>query len=60
MLYWIIVGLIAGWLTGKIIRGAGYGVIVASFSGLSVVFWAAGSCKRSGSPVQEGCSIVFS
>jgi len=27
MLYWIIVGLIAGWLTGKIMRGAGYGVI---------------------------------
>jgi uncharacterized membrane protein YeaQ/YmgE (transglycosylase-associated protein family) len=27
-LYWIIVGLIAGWLTGKIMRGAGYGVIV--------------------------------
>ena len=28
ILYWIIVGLIAGWLTGKIMRGAGYGVIV--------------------------------
>jgi len=26
-LYWILVGLIAGWLTGKIMRGAGYGVI---------------------------------
>ena len=27
ILYWVIVGLIAGWLTGKIMRGAGYGVI---------------------------------
>jgi len=27
ILWWIIVGLIAGWLTGKIMKGAGYGVI---------------------------------
>jgi uncharacterized membrane protein YeaQ/YmgE (transglycosylase-associated protein family) len=27
MLYWILVGLIAGWLTGKIMKGSGYGVI---------------------------------
>jgi len=26
ILWWIIVGLIAGWATGKIMRGAGYGV----------------------------------
>ncbi len=25
--WWIIVGLIAGWLAGKIMRGSGYGVI---------------------------------
>lgn len=25
--WWILVGLVAGWLTGKIMRGAGYGVI---------------------------------
>ncbi len=25
-LWWIIVGLIAGWATGKIMRGSGYGV----------------------------------
>jgi len=34
MLYWIIVGLIAGWLTGKIMRGAGYGVIVDIILGI--------------------------
>ena len=27
ILWWIVVGLIAGWLTGKIMRGAGCGVI---------------------------------
>ena len=27
IIWWIIVGLIAGWLTGKIMKGAGYGVI---------------------------------
>ena len=25
ILWWIIVGLIAGWLTGKIMKGGGYG-----------------------------------
>ncbi|HUO59364.1 MAG TPA: GlsB/YeaQ/YmgE family stress response membrane protein [Candidatus Acidoferrales bacterium] len=28
ILWWIIVGLIAGWATGKIMRGAGYGPIM--------------------------------
>ncbi|HUN88954.1 MAG TPA: GlsB/YeaQ/YmgE family stress response membrane protein [Terriglobales bacterium] len=27
-LWWIIVGLIAGWATGKIMRGSGYGTLV--------------------------------
>jgi uncharacterized membrane protein YeaQ/YmgE (transglycosylase-associated protein family) len=34
MLYWIIVGIIAGWLAGKIIRGAGYGLIADLVLGL--------------------------
>ena len=28
LLWWIIVGLIAGWATGKIMRGAGYGPLM--------------------------------
>ncbi len=28
ILWWIIVGLIAGWLTGKIMKGSGYGAIM--------------------------------
>ncbi|MGA9062101.1 MAG: GlsB/YeaQ/YmgE family stress response membrane protein [Terracidiphilus sp.] len=32
---WIVVGLIAGWLTGKIMKGAGYGVFVDILLGLA-------------------------
>ena len=28
LLWWIIVGLIAGWATGKIMRGSGYGPLM--------------------------------
>ena len=28
IVWWIIVGLVAGWATGKIMRGAGYGVLM--------------------------------
>ena len=28
LLYWIIVGLIAGWLAGQVMKGGGYGVLV--------------------------------
>ncbi len=31
---WIIIGLIAGWLTGKIMSGGGYGVIMDMVVGL--------------------------
>jgi uncharacterized membrane protein YeaQ/YmgE (transglycosylase-associated protein family) len=35
MLWWIIVGLIAGWLTGKIMKGAGYGVLMDIIVGIA-------------------------
>ncbi|HEY9126396.1 MAG TPA: GlsB/YeaQ/YmgE family stress response membrane protein [Acidobacteriaceae bacterium] len=28
MLWWIVVGLIAGWATGKIMKGSGYGALL--------------------------------
>lgn len=28
LLYWVIVGLIAGWLAGVVMKGGGYGIIV--------------------------------
>jgi uncharacterized membrane protein YeaQ/YmgE (transglycosylase-associated protein family) len=40
--WWIIVGLIAGWITGKIMRGSGYGVaidIVMGIAGALVGGW---------------------
>jgi uncharacterized membrane protein YeaQ/YmgE (transglycosylase-associated protein family) len=33
-LEWIVVGLIAGWLAGKIMKGGGYGVIVDIILGI--------------------------
>jgi uncharacterized membrane protein YeaQ/YmgE (transglycosylase-associated protein family) len=34
MLWWIIVGLVAGWATGKIMRGSGYGIFLDIALGL--------------------------
>lgn len=34
ILWWIIVGLIAGWLAGKVMKGGGYGVIVDIILGI--------------------------
>ena len=34
MLYAIIVGLIAGWLAGQVMRGGGYGILVDVLLGL--------------------------
>jgi uncharacterized membrane protein YeaQ/YmgE (transglycosylase-associated protein family) len=28
MIWWIVVGLIAGWATGKIMKGSGYGALM--------------------------------
>ena len=28
LIYWIVVGLIAGWLAGKVMKGGGYGLVV--------------------------------
>jgi uncharacterized membrane protein YeaQ/YmgE (transglycosylase-associated protein family) len=35
VVWWIIVGLIAGWATGKIMRGGGYGTIVDIILGIA-------------------------
>lgn len=35
ILSWIIVGLIAGWATGKIMRGSGYGVFLDIVVGIA-------------------------
>ena len=35
ILMWILVGLIAGWLTGKIMKGSGYGFFVDILLGIA-------------------------
>jgi uncharacterized membrane protein YeaQ/YmgE (transglycosylase-associated protein family) len=35
ILWWIIVGLIAGWATGKIMKGSGYGFFVDILIGIA-------------------------
>ncbi len=34
ILGWIVIGILAGWLTGKIMRGAGYGILIDLILGL--------------------------
>jgi uncharacterized membrane protein YeaQ/YmgE (transglycosylase-associated protein family) len=34
LLGWIIIGLLAGWLTGKVTRGSGFGLFANIFLGL--------------------------
>ena len=33
-LVWVLIGLIAGWLSGKIMRGGGFGLVADLFVGL--------------------------
>lgn len=35
---WIIIGIIAGWLTGKIMKGSGFGVLMDMIVGLIGAF----------------------
>ena len=34
LLAWLLIGIVAGWITGKIMKGSGYGVFVDMFVGL--------------------------
>jgi uncharacterized membrane protein YeaQ/YmgE (transglycosylase-associated protein family) len=34
LLYWIVVGLIAGWLAGQVMKGGGYGALVDIILGM--------------------------
>jgi uncharacterized membrane protein YeaQ/YmgE (transglycosylase-associated protein family) len=35
MIWWILVGLVAGWATGKIMKGSGYGVLMDILVGIA-------------------------
>jgi uncharacterized membrane protein YeaQ/YmgE (transglycosylase-associated protein family) len=52
LIWWIIVGLIAGWATGKIMKGSGYGTlmdIVIGICGAIVGGWVMGLLGFAGS-----------
>jgi uncharacterized membrane protein YeaQ/YmgE (transglycosylase-associated protein family) len=34
LIYWIVVGLIAGWLAGQVMKGGGYGTVVDIILGM--------------------------
>ena len=56
LLWWIIVGLVAGWATGKIMRGSGYGPlmdIVIGIIGAVIGGWIMNSFGRAG-PISAG------
>lgn len=38
IIWWIIVGLIAGWITGKIMKGSGYGAFMDIIIGIIGAF----------------------
>ena len=33
-IYWILVGLVAGWLAGKVMKGGGYGIVADIILGI--------------------------
>jgi len=35
LIWWILVGLIAGWLAGKVMKGGGYGVVMDIVLGIA-------------------------
>jgi uncharacterized membrane protein YeaQ/YmgE (transglycosylase-associated protein family) len=54
LLWWIVVGLIAGWATGKIMKGSGYGTLMDIVIGIAgaivggVIMRALGFSSRGG------------
>jgi len=56
LLYWLIIGGIAGWLTGHFMKGRGYGVvgdIVIGLIGGVIGGWLMGSTGRTGGIISD-------
>ena len=54
ILTWIVVGLIAGWLAGKVMKGGGFGLIgniIVGVLGALVGGWLAGALLNISNPV---------
>ena len=62
LLYWIIVGLVAGFLAGKVMKGGGYGVlmdIVLGMLGAIVGGWLFGMLGISAGGLIGGILVAF-
>ena len=53
-LSWIIVGLITGWLTGKLVREGGYGPIVNIVMGIAGAIGGGLLMRLTSSPIHRG------
>jgi len=61
IVWWLIVGLLAGWITGKVMGGPGKGVLMDIIVGLLGQRWEAGSsCVCSASGLKAGSSTPSS
>ena len=47
LIWWVIVGLIAGWLTGKIMSGGGYGPLMDIIVGILGALRVGSLCRTS-------------
>lgn len=53
-LLWIIVGSVAGWLTGRNLRGYGYGPLIDAFMGIAGALVGGFSMRSAGLPGSIG------
>ena len=53
-LSWIVVGLIAGWLTGELLTGGGYGPIMGAGMGVAGALAGSSIVRLTGSPAYGG------
>lgn len=44
-LWYLLIGLVAGWLANLLVKGHGSGLVVNLIVGIVGVFWAAGFCR---------------
>lgn len=54
LILFLIVGGIAGVISGKIMSGHGYGIVVDVILGVVVAWWAVGWCQPSLGPKLQG------
>ncbi|RBO92937.1 hypothetical protein DFR47_10616 [Pseudochrobactrum asaccharolyticum] len=45
LLVFLIVGLVAGWLAGQVVRGGGFGILGNIVVGVIGAFWQGGYCR---------------